>query len=296
MSKCVQKKRLSADKIASIFEGLSRLMPSNRPSTREVLESQQAVILAAIARGNSLRDIVNFLTKKGLNVSHESLRKIVLLWQSGVASGVKSESKQTEDIQNVGGSVAVKNGTISRQVMGCSVSKSGVVKPEGMSQAAVNKDHSSVSKDNQNREVNGSSEVSNLQEPQRQILGSERVNLDATALSNRGVEKPDGASQSAVKDGQVCVSKNNQNREVNGSSDVSNLQARQSQMQAAKGVNHDDSVLSTDVQKGVSGKVKEAVIPEKKNLAFLNSDSLCFNNKDKIKKAAFDVEPDKEKY
>ena len=121
MSKCVQKKRLSADKIASIFEGLSRLMPSNRPSTREVLESQQAVILAAIARGNSLRDIVNFLTKKGLNVSHESLRKIVLLWQSGVASGVKPESKKGVDIQNVEGAAAVKNGTISRQAMGCSV-------------------------------------------------------------------------------------------------------------------------------------------------------------------------------
>ena len=235
MSKCVQRKRLSADKIASIFEGLSRLMPSNRPSTREVLESQQAVILAAIARGNSLRDIVNFLTKKGLNVSHESLRKIVLLWQGGVASGVKPESKKAEDIQNVEVGVAVKNGTISRQVMGCSVSKSGAVKSEGMSQAAVNKDHSSVSKDNQNREVNGSS-------------------------------------------------------------DVSNLQARQSQMQAAKGVNHDDSVLSTDVQKGVSGKVKEAVFSEKKNFAFLNSDSQHFNNKDKIQKAAFDVEPDKEKY
>ena len=287
MSKCVQRKRLSADKIASIFEGLSRLMPSNRPSTREVLESQQAVILAAIARGNSLRDIVNFLTKKGLNVSHESLRKVVLLWQSGVASGVKPESKQGVDIQNVEGAAAVKNGTISRQVMGCTVSKSGVVKSEGMSQAAVNKDH---------REVNGSSEVSNLQEPQRQILGSERVNLDATALSNRGVEKPDGASQAAVKVGQVCVSKNNQNYEVNGGSDVSNLQARQSQMQAEKCVKHDDSVLSTDVHKGVSGKVKEAVFSEKKNFAFLNSDSQQFNNKDKIQKAAFDVEPDKEKY
>ena len=110
------------------------------------------------------------------------------------------------------------------------------------------------------------------------------------------MEKPDGASQSAVKDGQVCVSKNNQNREDNGSSDVSNLQARASQMQAAKGINHDDSVLSTDVQKGVSGKVKEAIFSEKKNLAFLNSDTQYFNNKDKIQKAAFDVEPDKEKY
>jgi len=156
-----------------------------------------------------------------------------------------------------------------------------------MSQAAVNKDH---------REVNGSSEVSNLQEPQRQILGSERVNLDATALSNRGVEKPDGASQAAVKVGQVCVSKNNQNYEVNGGSDVSNLQARQSQMQTAKCVKHDDSMLSTDVQKGVSGKVKEAVFSEKKNFLFLNSDSQYLNNKDKIQKAAFDVEPDKEKY
>ncbi|MDD3682920.1 MAG: hypothetical protein PHW09_03460 [Desulfovibrio desulfuricans] len=296
MSKCVQKKRLSADKIASIFEGLSRLMPSNRPSTREVLESQRAVILAAIARGNSLRDIVNFLTKKGLNVSHESLRKIVLLWQGGVASGVKPESKKAEDIQNVEGGVAVKNGTISRQVMGCSVSKSGAVKSDGTSQAAVNKDQSCVPKDNQNREVDDSSKVSNLQEAQRQIQGSERVNLDATALSNRGVVKSDGTSQSAVKDGQACASKSNQNNEVNGRCHVSNLQEPQSQIQAAERVNHEDSVLSTDAQNGVSGKVKEAVIPEKKNLAFLNSDSLCFNNKDKIKKAAFDVEPDKEKY
>ena len=201
MSKCVQKKRLSADKIASIFEGLSRLMPSNRPSTREVLESQQAVILAAIARGNSLRDIVNFLTKKGLNVSHESLRKIVLLWQGGVASGVKPESKKAEDIQNVEGGVAVKNGTISRQVMGCSVSKSGAVKSDGTSQAAVNKDQSCVPKDNQNREVDDSSKVSNLQEPQRQILGSERVNRDAPAVPNLGVVTTDDTSQAAVKDG-----------------------------------------------------------------------------------------------
>ena len=295
MSKCVQKKRLSADKIASIFEGLSRLMPSNRPSTREVLESQQAVILAAIARGNSLRDIVNFLTKKGLNVSHESLRKSVLLWQSGVASGVKPESKKGEDIQDVEGAAAVKNGTISRQVMGCSVSKSGAVKYEGTGQATVNKDHSSVSKDNQNREVNGSSEVSNLQEPQRQVQGSERVNRDAPAVPNIVVVKTDGTSQAAVKDGQICVSKNNQNHKVNGGGDVPNLQARQSQMQAAKGVNHDDSVLSTDVQKGVSGKVKEAVFSEKKDFPFLNSDTQYFN-KDKIQKAAFDVEPDKEKY
>ncbi len=296
MSKCVQKKRLSADKIASIFEGLSRLMPSNRPSTREVLESQQAVILAAIARGNSLRDIVNFLTKKGLNVSHESLRKSVLLWQSGVASGVKPESKEAEDIQNVEVGVAVKNGTISRRVMGCSVSKSGAVKYEGTGQATVKKGHSSVSKDNRNREVNGSSEVSNLQEPQRQILGSERVNLDAPALLKFVVVKTDDTSQAAVKDGQVCVQNSNQNHKVNVGGDVPSLKARQSQMQAAKCVNHDDSVLSTDVQKGVSGKVKKAVFSEKKNLAFLNSDSQNFNNKDKIQKAAFDVEPDKEKY
>ena len=296
MSKCVQRKRLSADKIASIFEGLSRLMPSNRPSTREVLESQQAVILAAIARGNSLRDIVNFLTKKGLNVSHESLRKSVLLWQSGVASGVKPESKEAEDIQNVEVGVAVKNGTISRQVMGSTVSKSGAVKSEGMSQAAVNKDHSSVSKDNQNREVDDSSNVSNLQESQRQIQGSERVNLDAPAVPNLGVVTTDDTSQAAVKDGQASVSKSNQNNEVNGRCDVSNLQARQSQMQAEKCVKHDDSVLSIDVQKGVSGKVKEAVFSEKKNFAFLNSDSQHYNNKDKIQKATFDVEPDKEKY
>ena len=296
MSKCVQKKRLSADRIASIFEGLSRLMPSNRPSTREVLESQQAVILAAIARGNSLRDIVNFLTKKGLNVSHESLRKVVLLWQSGVASGVKPESKKAEDIQTVEGGVAVKNSTISRQYVGHAVSKSGVVKPEGMSQAAVNKDQSCVPKDNQNREVDDSSKVSNLQEPQSQIQGSERANRDAHAVSKSGAVKSDVTGQVSVNKDQVCVSKNNQNHEVIGGSDVSNLQARQSQIQTAERVNHEDSVLSTDAQNGVSGKVKEAVIPEKKNLAFLNSDSLCFNNKDKIKKAAFDVEPDKEKY
>ena len=42
--------------------------------------------------------------------------------------------------------------------------------------------------------------------------------------------------------------------------------------------------------------MKVAVFSEKKNLAFLNSDTQYFNNKDKIQKAAFDVEPDKEKY
>ena len=296
MSKCVQKKRLSADKVASIFEGLSRLMPSNRLSTREVLESQQTVILAAISRGNSLRDIVKFLTKKGLRASHETLRKMVLQWQNETTPSVKAESKKEQDVQNVEVGVAVKNGTINRQYVGHAVSKYGVVKPEGMSQSAVNKDHSSVSKDNQNREVNGSSEVSNLQEPQRQILGSERVNLDAPALLKFVVVKPDDTSQAAVKDGQVCVQNSNQNHKVNVGGDVPSLKARQSQMQAAKCVNHDDSVLSTDVQKGVSGKVKKAVFSEKKNLAFLNSDSQYFNNKDKIQKAAFDVEPDKEKY
>lgn len=90
------KKRLSADKVASIFEGLSRLMPSNRLSTREVLESQQAVILAAISRGNSLRDIVNFLTKKGLKASHETLRKMVLQWQNEATPSVKAESKRNK--------------------------------------------------------------------------------------------------------------------------------------------------------------------------------------------------------
>ena len=100
MSNCVQKKRLSADKVASIFEGLSRLMPSNRLSTREVLESQQAVILAAIARGNSLRDIVNYLSKKGLNLSHETLRKIVGQWQQGDVMHVNSATtKAVQDHQ-----------------------------------------------------------------------------------------------------------------------------------------------------------------------------------------------------
>lgn len=235
MSNCVQKKRLSADKISSIFEGLSRLMPSNRPSTRDVLESQQAVILAAIARGNSLRDIVNFLTKKGLRASHETLRKMVLQWQNETTPSVKAESKKEQDIQNVEVGVAVKNGTINRQYVGHAVSKYGVVKPEGM-------------------------------------------------------------SQSAVKDSQDCVSKNNQNEDVGDSSNVSNLKPRQSQIQASERVNHDDSVLSKDDQNGVSGKVKEAVILEKNNFAFLNNDSQYFNNKDKTKRAAFDVEPDKEKY
>ena len=41
--------------------------------------------------------------------------------------------------------------------------------------------------------------------------------------------------------------------------------------------------------------MKEAVFSEKKDFAFLNSDTQYFN-KDKIQKAAFDVEPDKEKY
>ena len=46
----------------------------------------------------------------------------------------------------------------------------------------------------------------------------------------------------------------------------------------------------------VHESLKKAVFSEKKNLAFPNSDSQNFNNKDKIQKAAFDVEPDKEKY
>lgn len=89
MSKAIQIKRLTADKITSIFDELSRLKPSERSSIRKVLESQQSVILAAIKRGNSLRDIVNFLAKKGLKVSHETLRKIVLQWQEGAKSAAK---------------------------------------------------------------------------------------------------------------------------------------------------------------------------------------------------------------
>ena len=114
MSNCVQKKRLSADKISSIFEGLSRLMPSNRPSTREVLESQQAVILAAIARGNSLRDIVNYLSKKGLNLSHETLRKIVGQWQQADVMHVNSAAAKA--VQNHEPATAV-NRTIEPKIV-----------------------------------------------------------------------------------------------------------------------------------------------------------------------------------
>ena len=90
MSKCVQRKRLSADKIASIFEGLSRLMPSKKLSIREIIEDKKDVVLAAIANGNSFRDIVNYLSKKGLNLSHETLRKIVGQWQQGDVMHVNS--------------------------------------------------------------------------------------------------------------------------------------------------------------------------------------------------------------
>ncbi len=93
MSKAMQTKWLTAEKITSIFGELSQLMPAKRSSIREILESQQSVILAAIERGNSLRDIVNFLARKGLKVSHETLRKIVLQWQEGAKSAVKVESK-----------------------------------------------------------------------------------------------------------------------------------------------------------------------------------------------------------
>ena len=100
MSKCVQRKRLSADKIASIFEGLSRLMPSKKLSIREIIEDKKDVVLAAIANGNSFRDIVNYLSKKGLNLSHETLRKIVGHWQQGEVMHVNSATtKAVQDHQ-----------------------------------------------------------------------------------------------------------------------------------------------------------------------------------------------------
>ena len=137
MSKCMQTKKLSPDKIATIFEELSLLMPSNRLSTREVLESQQAVILAAIERGNSLRDIVNFLTKKGLKSSHETLRKCVLRWQGGASSSVKTESKKKQDLQKMDEVVAVKKNANSLQSVDHSVSNFEMGKPEGAGQSEM---------------------------------------------------------------------------------------------------------------------------------------------------------------
>lgn len=87
-------------------------------------------------------------------------------------------------------------------------------------------------------------------------------------VSKSGVEKPEGMSQSAVKDGQVYVSKSNQNEDVNGISDVSNLKPHQSQIQASEWVKHDNGVLSKDDQTGVSGKGKVAGFLEKIILHF----------------------------
>ena len=222
MSKCMQTKKLSPDKIATIFEELSLLMPSNRLSTREVLESQQAVILAAIERGNSLRDIVNFLTKKGLKSSHETLRKCVLRWQGGASSSVKTESKKKQDLQKMDEVVAVKKNVNSLQSVDHSVSNFEMGKPEGAGQSAVKEDPSGMPKE----------------------------------------------SQEAVDDG----------------SNASNLQASLSQIQGSKCANGDALALSEDSQNGVPEKKRQVSILGKNN------------NVDKIIKATFDVEPDKEKY
>ena len=222
MSKCMQTKKLSPDKIATIFEELSLLMPSNRLSTREVLESQQAVILAAIERGNSLRDIVNFLTKKGLKSSHETLRKCVLRWQGGASSSVKTESKKKQDLQKMDEVVAVKKNANSLQSVDHSVSNFEMGKPEGAGQSAVKEDPSGMPKE----------------------------------------------SQEAVDDG----------------SNASNLQASLSQIQGSKCANGDALALSEDSQNGVPEKKRQVSILGKNN------------NVDKIIKATFDVEPDKEKY
>ena len=223
MSKCMQTKKLSPDKIATIIEELSLLMPSNRLSTREVLESQQAVILAAIERGNSLRDIVNFLTKKGLKSSHETLRKCVLRWQGVASSSVKTESKKKQDLQKMGEVVAVKKNATSLQSV----------------------DHS---------------------------------------VSNFEMGKPGGAEQSAVKEDSSGMPKESQGQAVDDGSNASNLQASLSQIQGSKCANGDALALSKDSQNGVPEKMRQVSILGKNN------------NVDKIIKATFDVEPDKEKY
>ena len=81
MPKTQHNRRLSKEKISAIFDGLLRLTPSKKLSIREIIEDKKDVVLAAIANGNSLCDIVNYLSKKGLNLSHETLRKIVGQWQ-----------------------------------------------------------------------------------------------------------------------------------------------------------------------------------------------------------------------
>lgn len=83
MPKTQHNRRLSEEKISAIFDGLLKLTPSKKLSIREIIEDKKDVVLAAIANGNSFRDIVNYLSKKGLNLSHETLRKIVGQWQQG---------------------------------------------------------------------------------------------------------------------------------------------------------------------------------------------------------------------
>ena len=77
MPKTQHNRQLSEEKISAIFDGLLKLTPSKKLSIREIIEDKKDVVLAAIANGNSFRDIVNYLSKKGLNLSHETLRKIV---------------------------------------------------------------------------------------------------------------------------------------------------------------------------------------------------------------------------
>ena len=90
MPKTQHNKRLSEEKISAIFDGLLKLTPSKKLSIREIIEDKKDVVLAAIANGNSFRDIVNYLSKKGLNLSHETLRKIVGQWQQGDVMHVNS--------------------------------------------------------------------------------------------------------------------------------------------------------------------------------------------------------------
>lgn len=91
---------LSEDKVKEIFQGLKSLMPPKKPTLSEILDDNKAVIVAAINKGNSLRDIAKYLSDSGLKTSHETLRKTVEKWgQSNVGSKPKQAKKQDENTE-----------------------------------------------------------------------------------------------------------------------------------------------------------------------------------------------------
>lgn len=121
MPKTQHNRRLSEEKISAIFDGLLKLTPSKKLSIREIIEDKKDVVLAAIANGNSFRDIVNYLSKKGLNLSHETLRKIVGQWQDvdlqhAKGAPIKAARRQ-ETVAGIVGKPIAKSKPIEGQII-----------------------------------------------------------------------------------------------------------------------------------------------------------------------------------